>query len=638
MSNQIKINKIVIEGDRYRRTFNFSKGLNVIKGEFYSGKSLLLNLINYSFGRNEKFKAKVQKELKEYCNKVYMEIEINSKIYTIRRNLWQSTETVFIFFSEFINKENYSPRTVNLSDFYKFLLECINIPEFNLLKHKKHSLEKEPEKISFRDLMRYIYIDQHDLGTPNFMKLSDYSIRKKNHYLFEIIHQFIEFDGKNLALKIANLTNEKEKIKRQADGLKSYLEELGSLSIEELKENFKTFNDKIVAYQKHKGKVIQSASIKKSNNELIYLKIKKKVIELSNEKTIWLEKQKDRQLAVDSKKKLLKEYEDELVEFKATKEALEILTIDEHPHSCPLCSSLLEGYSTDNYKRETIEDVIDQTNKKIDTLLISKDTSIKKVNEIEQKIQLINEEYMIYEKALKEYENEIDAPYIADIELINNVIKQLSNEKENINEKIKLHNKITEKKSRIFEIEKNIRELEVERDALKLEESEKEKTFTLLNQEYQKIMKSLHINVDEVNCFIDKNKYLPVYNGANLIEHDSGGVLVCMQIAFLAAIMKVSKTSKRFKHPGFLMLDTVGKYLGTTLQGTDIEVKEDQIMDPVTYKEIYKLLIELGKEFQIFIVDNIPHEIAEEFVEYTFYHNDLRGLIDKKKNEYISGV
>jgi hypothetical protein len=82
------------------------------------------------------------------------------------------------------------------------------------------------------------------------------------------------------------------------------------------------------------------------------------------------------------------------------------------------------------------------------------------------------------------------------------------------------------------------------------------------------------------------------------------------------------------------MLDTIGKYLGTTLQETNFEIEEDQIMDPVTYEEIYKLLIELGSQFQIFIVDNIPHQIAEEFVEYIFYHNDLKGLIDKRKNEF----
>jgi septal ring factor EnvC (AmiA/AmiB activator) len=131
------------------------------------------------------------------------------------------------------------------------------------------------------------------------------------------------------------------------------------------------------------------------------------------------------------------------------------------------------------------------------------------------------------------------------------VIKKLNDEKEAINEKIKLSNKIIEKNSRIDDIESNIKKLEEERDALKLGEDEREKTLTLLNQEYQRVMKKLQLSVDETNCFIDKSKYLPIYNGASLVEHDSGGVLICMQIAYFTAIMKVSKTSKKFKHPVF---------------------------------------------------------------------------------------
>jgi hypothetical protein len=136
------------------------------------------------------------------------------------------------------------------------------------------------------------------------MKLNDYSIRNKNLYLFEIIHQFIELDEKNLAFKIADLTNEKEKIKRQVDGLKSYLEEQGSLSLEELKQNFKKFSDQIEIYQKDKKKLMQSASAKKSSSELLYLKIKNKAIKLFDKKSIWLEKKKDLQLVVNSKNTL----------------------------------------------------------------------------------------------------------------------------------------------------------------------------------------------------------------------------------------------------------------------------------------------------------------------------------------------
>ena len=126
-----------------------------------------------------------------------------------------------------------------------------------------------------------------------------------------------------------------------------------------------------------------------------------------------------------------------------------------------------------------------------------------------------------------------------------------------------------------------------------------------------------------------------MYKNASILEHDSGGILVCMQIAYLSAIMKYSEHDINFKHPGFIMLDTIGKYLGTSLQESQEEYTEDMIMDPQTYEEIYKLFIELSKKYQIFIVDNIPHISARPYVKYTLYHDNLRGLINMSKNEKV---
>jgi hypothetical protein len=106
-----------------------------------------------------------------------------------------------------------------------------------------------------------------------------------------------------------------------------------------------------------------------------------------------------------------------------------------------------------------------------------------------------------------------------------------------------------------------------------------------------------------------------------------------MQIAYLAMILKYKVNCEEFRHPGFLMLDTVGKYLGTFLENTGQEYTEEMIMDPLTYEEIYKLFIESSKYFQLFIVDNIPHPISRPYVYYTFYSEGLRGLIDMSKNE-----
>jgi hypothetical protein len=81
------------------------------------------------------------------------------------------------------------------------------------------------------------------------------------------------------------------------------------------------------------------------------------------------------------------------------------------------------------------------------------------------------------------------------------------------------------------------------------------------------------------------------------------------------------------------MFDTIGKYLGTYLEQSGEQYTEEMIMDPITYEEIYNVLIDLSKEFQLFVVDNTPHHVAKPYVKYTFFNHDYKGLVDLSKNE-----
>ncbi len=85
MSKKIKILKLVIEGDKFKRTLIFDDHLTIISGDGWSGKSLVLKLIDYCFGKKSKFNFNVQKELGEYCDQVYLEIKLGNQFYTILR-------------------------------------------------------------------------------------------------------------------------------------------------------------------------------------------------------------------------------------------------------------------------------------------------------------------------------------------------------------------------------------------------------------------------------------------------------------------------------------------------------------------------------------------------------------------------
>ncbi len=633
MNKTLSINKLIIEGSNYKRTLNFSKGLNVIKGDMNSGKSLVLNLINYLFGKKEKFKQNVQKELKEYCDIAYMEIEISGEKLTIKRNLWNNTNIIGVYFCDYAQIENYSPRMMDLDGYYDFLFEKLRINQFNLIKFKSHSREKELQKISFRDLMRFIYVNQHELGTIHFMKEYDSIMKNKNHFMFEILHDLVETDSKNIAQDLAKYINEKESIKSQATGLKAYINELGLENTLELQKQFDDFNDKINKTIGEKKQMLECISNKKNKKDSIYTKTKSKTVQLINEKLRWEEKERDLMLAINSKKKLLQDYKNELEELVATKEGLELLTIDKHTYKCPICSNEIPHFCKDEKNIESINRVIQQLENKIVMVESSINSGLDKIKDIHKNVGIILEEKNIYDKALAKFEEELNVPYISEIESINKILIELQRKKDNINENIKIFNKIKEKEIAIEKLEEKIKDLNEKLNDLKVEGIKKESCIQFLNLKYRKILEHLKLNVNDLDCYIDSKKYIPIYENATVLEHDSGGVLMCMQIAYLSSILCMKKNNEDLKHPGLLMFDTVGKYLGTYQEQFNEEIDEEKVMDPITYEQIYRLFINLGDDFQLIIVDNIPHVIAEPYVKYTFHHGGLRGLIDINKNE-----
>lgn len=137
-------------------------------------------------------------------------------------------------------------------------------------------------------------------------------------------------------------------------------------------------------------------------------------------------------------------------------------------------------------------------------------------------------------------------------------------------------------------------------------------------------------DTQEDKCYISKETYLPYYNGISVLKHTSGCLLLCMQIAYLGAILELNIEEENNCHPGILFLDTVSNNIGTNSDSKDS-------IDPETYNELYKYLVELSDDNQIFIIDNTPPKINKPCKEFVFRrvnpNESLKGLIDISKNE-----
>ncbi|RGL32848.1 hypothetical protein DXC69_17115 [Paenibacillus polymyxa] len=154
-----------------------------------------------------------------------------------------------------------------------------------------------------------------------------------------------------------------------------------------------------------------------------------------------------------------------------------------------------------------------------------------------------------------------------------------------------------------------------------------------LNKEYRALLKKFNFSTDPLVDYINTDSYMPYYHDASVFDHESGGLVMCIQIAYLGAILKLKIDQPELNHPGLLMFDTVSKYLGINSDVTD-----DERLDPQSYRAIYSFLIELQDNVQIIIVDNTPPEIASEFIKYEFYRNDLKGFINMDLNEKMESL
>ncbi|HGK4833798.1 TPA: exonuclease SbcC, partial [Klebsiella pneumoniae] len=132
---------------------------------------------------------------------------------------------------------------------------------------------------------------------------------------------------------------------------------------------------------------------------------------------------------------------------------------------------------------------------------------------------------------------------------------------------------------------------------------------------------------------ISKKHFSPIVRDRDYFNITSGGLRTIISIGYMSSILKSSIDSD-INHPRFLMLDTIGKYLGKNLKAkyaSETNIKDDideGISDPEKYENIYNALIEITNyaqkkrsPCQIIVVDNdVPDQLSGRLKSITVAH------------------
>jgi chromosome segregation ATPase len=629
MSTSLIINKLILIGHRKNYEVPFFPGVNIIYGEEDSGKSSILELINYLLGSN---KLDKYVELEQSVKYAILELNLNNQAYCIKRDIFDSKQDIEVYMVDYTNintvfptkyKPNYD-NTIDGKFFSDFLLDALNFPKIKI-KNSPTKDDSSLARLSFRDLFKFCYLNQDDVGTKNLLNNQNYVLYPKTKEVFKYIFNLSDEEISKLEQSISDKTRLKNNLSIKISNIQEFLKTIEIESFDYITSFLEDIKSNLTFLERELNTI--NTSITSSSSE--YEPLKEYLVTLNYQ---ILDKQKEKAKTRENIKryeKLIHDYYDDSQKIKAILSAKKligetspILTI------CPLCehdieeSSLIQEYKIqDKTKLDSEVKLLNKRIKDLSELIEKEKESFRTIENTLSNLIKSREEF---KKRIDEELNEHISPYLTKRD---EIIKQQSafiEREQQIIKALKIRNEENNLEKQISKLDEDIENLKEKLTELTTSQPKLE---TVLD-ELKTILTSYLLLIGVKNCTdidISNKTFLPVLRNKQYHEITSGGIRTILSIGFLLNILE-SSLNNNTNLPRFLMIDTVGKYLQKTkkeyLSETDVneDVKEE-INSAGKYKALYEYIINLSikmeeanKSCQIILVDNdVPSFIEEEY-------------------------
>lgn len=629
ISSMLLIKQLILVGKRKNYIIPFNPGVNIIYGEEDSGKSSILELINYLLGSK---KLDSYDELEQSVNYAILEVDLNNVTYCIKRDILNYTKDIEVYLSSYDNIENifpekYIPKYNDTEDgkfFSDFLLDALNFPRIKI-KSSPSKDDSKLQRLSFRDLFKFCYINQDDVGSKNFLNNQNPIVYTKMKEVFKYIFNLNDEEISQLQQLISHKLKIKNDLSNKLLTIEEFLKtiEIESLSdittfLNDVKNNLsilekrkKDFDDNIVSNSKeykHLQELLKTANYMVKDKE----KSQKNSIETIKRYT-----------------KLINDYYDDMRKFEAIISSKDLIGgITDDILICPLCDhdvkqeAIIDKYNISD--KTKIDNEIKLLKKRIKDLNILLENEKREHRENESLLSDLIKNREVIRNNIDEELKEHISPYLTQRD---ELIKQQSSYQEQelqILKALKIRNEEDKIKQQILQLTKDIEEINDK--IYSLESKQVSIDSVLLNLKTILISYLEFIQIkNRTDISMSTRNYLPILRNKNYQENTSGGIKTILSIGHLLNLLEYSLTTNT-NLPRFLMIDTVGKYLQKTktkyTEETNIQDDLDEdVSSPIKYKNLYEHIINLsikmeesGKVCQIILVDNdVPPFIEEDY-------------------------
>lgn len=644
----ILIDRLVLVGRRKNYVIPLKSGLNIIFGDSATGKSSVLECINYLFGSS---KLVFDEEIESAVTYIMMQVTLGESTYVIKRDIFDAAADVEVYISTIESMDGVFPKKYSsnygkagtdgfLSDFY---LSALGMP----LVTMRQAPTKDDSvlvRLSFRDVFKFCYLKQDDVGSKGLLGEGTFSGVKNKEtfkYLFNLLDTAISDLQADLSAALADQRKTQDTYKAVSD----FLRTVEFKSEYDLDDTRREAEGRKQLAEKELDRVNHAIT---SNNEgYVALKDVLTIITARIRDSEQVLQDSDR--LIEQYVRLKNDYQADIQKLKAIKTSRQLIGTDAIIFSCPLCDSRVDLNNVKNSFDITEMDHVSHEVNSITRRMKDADQLAERERSTRSRalaeLSVLREEQAKARKMIDEEMVSAVTPYLAERDAWFLELAKVNEEIANIERNMKIRN---QQKAIFQELDSAVDRIAKLEMALSELKKKAPSISEVLGEVGDYLMAYLrNIQISEIrDVQISERTFLPVLRNRDYRDTTSGGLRTILSIGHFLSILACS-ANRPSNHPGLLMIDTVGKYIGKTdSKYRETDVKEDQkegTSDPKKYTNIYRAMLSLCEQVekeagrvQIIVVDNdLPASIeaTSPGAIAAYFRSDgrsgsSRGLID----------
>lgn len=627
----IVVRKLVVTGHRKDYIVPFYTGLNIIYGDSDTGKSSILNLINYSLGSKS---VDLYDEIESAGRYSFLEVDLSGHVHTIKRDLFDTKAFIEVFGCEIADIEKHFPRKYGPSYskpgpngiFSEYLLEVLGLPIIKV-KESPSKLDSAFTSLSFRDLMKYMYLDQDAVGSKDLLSHNSgaYAVSVKNIQTFKYIFNLLDSQLAEIDQSISTNVNKKNKLSEKYQAVSSFLRDTDFATFDTIHNRLSALEQEKELITKEIHKIDKSAISDTSLHNDLRREID--LLEQSCQENIQQQNLVENNL--DRYVRLKNEYLADINKIDLAINVQENIIIHDSV-ICPICNGILTRQSPETFQQSPIEkkkheiqllkERVKQLSALIDELRVKSESLKGNQNNLEKNLHIARR---VFDKRT----GKLLSPYLQQREALVGQRSALDEEISSLQYFLKVRNQLKQIDEEITRIQETIIQLQNQSSLLKEMMPSQDEVISAIGDELNIYLKAIPIK-NRYGIAIDRKTYLPTVRDKIYYSLTSGGLRTIVSIGYFLSLLRYGLT-KPSNLPAFLMIDTAGKYLRKTNdkepRGTDLKADaEEGTTDPHKLENLYKYVFSLEADFdknkrpcQIIIVDNdIPTRLNHKLRKY----------------------